>query len=372
MELNGLDIHARMQRGEFSLDVSLELPLQGITAILGPSGSGKSTLLRLLAGLNKLQQGSIRFGDEVWADATARFHLPPQQRRIGMVFQDYALFAHMSVARNIAYGVAPAERESRLAHYLPRLQLSQLAGRYPAQLSGGQRQRVALARALITEPRLLLLDEPFSAVDANLRQALRQQLKTSVGEAGCPALLVTHHMEDVYYLADHIGVMVDGKLLQFGNKQQVLHQPNCKRVAELVGWQNFLAIRGLTPERVYGDWGEYALAREADINAAWLSIRAEHVQILPAGAGGLAAEVSEVYELGMSRIVHCRLRGGASVRKIQGLEAAIPVPGEKVSLSFPLAHTRILPDVHANKSAPHPPLHVVKPTSDTAVLVQRG
>jgi ABC-type sulfate/molybdate transport systems ATPase subunit len=372
MDLSPLAIRAHLQRKEFQLDVELDVPQQGITAILGPSGSGKSTLLRLLAGLEKLQQGSIRFGDTVWADVAARFHLPPQQRRIGMVFQDYALFAHKTVAQNIAYGIAANQRELKLPHCLQRLQLSKLADRYPAQLSGGQRQRVALARALITEPALLLLDEPFSAVDANLRQTLRQQLKASVSEAGCPAMLVTHHLEDVYYLADHIGVMADGQLLQFGNKQQVLHQPNCKRVAELVGWQNFLAIRGITSDRVYGDWGEYALPREADINTAWLTIRAEHVQLFPAGVADITAEVVEIYELGMTRIISCRLRGGARIQKFQSLDLAIPRLGDKVSLAFPLAHTRVLPDVYTSKQPQRAPLHVVKTSTDSEPLAHRA
>ena len=372
MDLNTLAIRAHLQRKDFLLDVEVEIPRQGITAILGPSGSGKSTLLRLLAGLEKLQQGSIRYGDSVWADVAARFHLPPQQRRIGMVFQDYALFAHKTVAQNIGYGIAANQREAKLPHCLQRLQLSKLADRYPAQLSGGQRQRVALARALITEPALLLLDEPFSAVDANLRQTLRQQLKASVAEAGCPAMLVTHHLEDVYYLADHIGVMVDGQLLQFGNKQQVLHQPNCKRVAELVGWQNFLAIRGITSDRVYGDWGEYALPQEADINAAWLSIRAEHVQVLAAGVADIAAEVIESYELGMTRILTCQLRGGATIQKSQSLDVAAPRPGDKVSLALPLAHTRVLPDVYTNRQPQRAPLRIVKTATDTEPLARHA
>ena len=370
MDLSPLAIRARLQRKEFSLAVEVDIPQQGITAILGPSGSGKSTLLRLLAGLEKLQQGSIRYGETMWADTAARFHLPPQQRRIGMVFQDYALFAHKTVAQNIGYGIAANQREAKLPQYLQRLQLNKLADRYPAQLSGGQRQRVALARALITEPNLLLLDEPFSAVDANLRQTLRQQLKASVSEAGCPALLVTHYLEDVYYLADHIGVMADGQLLQFGNKQQVLHQPNCKRVAELVGWQNFLAIRGITPGRVYGDWGEYALPQEADINAAWLSIRAEHVQLYPAGVADIAAEVIETYELGMTRMITCKLRGGATLQKSQSLDAATPRVGDKVSLALPLAHTRVLPEVYSNRQPQRAPLRVVKTPTDTEPLVQ--
>lgn len=372
MDMNALSIRAKLQRKAFQLNADMDIPLQGITAIIGPSGSGKSTLLRLLAGLEKLQQGSIRLGDKQWVDTETRVHLRPQQRRIGMMFQDYALFAHKTVAQNIAYGITPKQATARLEQFLSRLQISALADRYPAQLSGGQRQRVALARALITEPDLLLLDEPFSAVDANLRQTLRQQLKLSVKQANCPALLVTHYLEDVYYLADHIGVMVDGQLLQFGNKQQVLHQPNCKRVAELVGWQNFLPVRGITTECVYGDWGRYILPQEADVHSAWLTIRAEHVQFFTPGTTDISAVVSEIYELGMSRIINCQLRDGTIIQKAQNLEANIPSIGDEVNLGLPLAHTRVLPDVYTSRLPQRTQLHIITSNSDKEPFAQHA
>lgn len=372
MVMNHLEIQACLKRKEFALDVDVQIPSQGVTAILGPSGSGKSTMLRLLAGLEKLQQGSIRFRDELWADTNIHKHMSPQKRRIGMVFQDYALFAHMTVAQNIAYGVPSAQRESRLTNYLSHLQIDKLADRYPSQLSGGQRQRVSLARALITKPQLLLLDEPFSAVDANLRQALRQHLKSSLDEASCPALLVTHYLEDVYYLADYIGVMVDGKLLQFGDKQQVLHLPNCKRVAELVGWQNFLPIRGITSNRVYGDWGEYVTSEEAVINAAWLSFRAEHVQLSSVGSTPIEAQIKEIYEIGMNRVVTCKLSGGAIIQKMQSLDASVPRPGEKVSIALSQGQARILPDVRGNLPQARTPLRVIHAHDDPGIYAQHG
>jgi molybdate transport system ATP-binding protein len=357
--MSTLEIRAQVRRGDFHLHVEVDLPQQGITAVLGPSGSGKTTLLRILAGLERMDTGTIRDADTLWADAGRRYHLAPQQRHIGMVFQDYALFAHMNVAQNIAYGLAPAQRAAKLTHCLQRLQLTELAERYPAQLSGGQRQRVALARALITEPSLLLLDEPFSAVDANLRQTLRRQLKASVAQAGCPVLLVTHYLEDVYYLADYIGVMVNGSMLQFGAKQDVLEQPNCKQVAELTGWQNFLAVSGISRDHVYGDWGEYLLSTQPDVHCAWLAVRAEHVQLLPSGESGISAQVVESYELGMTRVIVCQLQGGDTLQKFQSLDAPAPQPGEKVNVHLPQALVRTLPQYVDNRSHHPAPLRVV-------------
>ncbi len=358
--MSALMIHAQVQRKDFELDVDVSLPLQGVTAILGPSGSGKSTLLRLLAGLECPTQGEISFNGQVWSDTKRRIFMPPQQRRIGMVFQDYALFQHMTVAENIGYGLARAERTQQVGLAIERFHLHSLAQRYPAQLSGGQRQRVALARALITKPSLLLLDEPFSAVDAALRQNLRRELKNSMAAAECPSLLITHYLEDVYYLADYIGVMINGRMLQFGLKHDVLSHPNCKATAELLGWQNFLPIRGITHDRVYGGWGEYSLAKEVDISSAWLSIRAEHIQLLPALASTIKAEVLEQYELGQTRVIICRLEDGTAIQRQQPLLDNYPRQGEMCSIGLPDTAVAILPDrVSGNLR------HVATPAQDS-------
>lgn len=349
MDVKDLQVRARLQRGAFQLEVDISLPLQGITAILGPSGSGKSSLLRLLAGLEQPSHGTLQYGAQSWVDTRNKIRLTPQQRRVGMVFQDYALFAHMSVAQNIGYGIPRAERAHKVVQAIKQLHLDSLAQRYPAQLSGGQKQRVALARALITEPALLLLDEPFSAVDAALRQRLRQQLRTMVREAACPTLLVTHYLEDVYYLADYIGVMVGGHILQFGHKQGVIAQPNCKAVAELVGWQNFLPIRSITRHYLAGLWGLLPISREADPSAAWVACRAEHLQLLPAGATQIDATVSEVYEVGLTRIIVCRLMDGTLIQRHQPLEADHPLVGETCGIGLDEQQVRILPDQVSGK-----------------------
>lgn len=192
---------------------SLEMPAlrHSIAVLFGPSGSGKTTILRCLAGLERPGQGHIRFGDEVWFDAVSKSCLTPQQRGIGFVFQDYALFPHLSVAENIAYGLGKMpkpERLSRVDDTIQRFALEEQRHRRPGQISGGQQQRVALARALVTQPRLLLLDEPLSALDTALRESLREDLRQQLRGVSIPVILVTHDQAEAELLGDQI-VMVE-------------------------------------------------------------------------------------------------------------------------------------------------------------------
>ena len=186
---------------------ALEMPAtrHSITVLLGPSGCGKTTVLRCLAGLERPERGRIVFGDEVWFDADTKTHLTPQQRGIGLVFQDYALFPHLSVAENIAYGLhalPKPERETRVDEIIQRFGLDEQRQRRPRQISGGQQQRVALARALVTQPRLLLLDEPLSALDTGLRTELREDLRRHLKTLDIPVVLVTHDENEASLMAD--------------------------------------------------------------------------------------------------------------------------------------------------------------------------
>ncbi|WP_455212479.1 sulfate/molybdate ABC transporter ATP-binding protein [Kaarinaea lacus] len=205
-----LTLNIKLSRKSFDLDVTLDLPEQGITALLGPSGSGKSTILRILAGLERPQYGRIINGMDVWFDSRQRALVPPQKRKVGVVFQDYALFTHLTVEQNIAYGISGHTVKEKVNHWLERLHIEEYRNRYPHQLSGGQRQRVALARAMVTEPDLLLLDEPFSALDVNLRQHLRDELRSVINETRCPVIMVTHDLSDARYLADRVAILVNG------------------------------------------------------------------------------------------------------------------------------------------------------------------
>lgn len=209
------DIVLHKKLPSFGLNIALRSDARRL-AVVGPSGSGKSLTLQLLAGLLKPDGGHIRVNGGTWFDE--RINLPAQKRRVGLLFQDYALFPHLTVAQNIDFGLArglsnPSKRPSEKAHYwLEMLRLERVAGHYPQQISGGQKQRTALARALITEPELLLLDEPFSALDADLRTHTRNEVLQIQQASGIPMILITHDKADAEVLADEVWTMEAGRL----------------------------------------------------------------------------------------------------------------------------------------------------------------
>ena len=208
------------------------------TVLFGPSGSGKTTILRCLAGLERPDAGRIRHGDETWFDAESGVHLPPQARGVGFLVQDYALFPHLTIARNVGYGLrrlTPRGRRDRVALLLEMLQLNGLDHRYPHQLSAGQQQRAALARAVAPCPRLLLLDEPLSALDAPTRQSLRSELRRVLVELATPTVIVTHDPLEAVALADRAVVMSEGAVRQCGPVEEVFSRPVDPTVARIVG-----------------------------------------------------------------------------------------------------------------------------------------
>ena len=212
-----------------------------LLALVGPSGSGKSTILRCLAGLHRPTSGYVRCGDETWFDAAGAVDMPPQQRRVGFVFQHYALFPHMSAQDNVmvALGHLPvAEREAKAREWLARVNLEGLFARRPGELSGGQQQRVAIARALAREPQVLLLDEPFSAVDQVTRRKLLRQLIQLRRSLAIPIILVTHDLEEASLLADRMTVLQHGRTLQTASPAQMLAQPASALVARLTDQPN--------------------------------------------------------------------------------------------------------------------------------------
>ncbi len=207
-----------------------------IGCLLGPSGCGKTTLLRTIAGLCDLQGGRIEVNGR--CAASAERSLPPEQRGIGMVFQDLALFPHLNLEDNLCFGIqhwSRKQRLARMAHLLELCDLTPLQGRYPHQLSGGQQQRLALARAMAPQPKLLLLDEPFSSQDAGHREQLARSVRAILHEDGMSALMVTHDQLEAFAMADRIGVMRDGQLLQWGSAYDVYHTPSSRFVAAFVG-----------------------------------------------------------------------------------------------------------------------------------------
>jgi len=265
----------------------LEMPLDrfGITVLFGPSGCGKTTILRCLAGLERPQTGSIRAGDDVWFDAAAGVFQTPQTRSIGFLFQDYALFPHLTVAENIAFGLAQVPRDqrlSRVAAVLSSMRLDGLGDRYPRQISGGQQQRVALARAVARRPRLLLLDEPLSALDAPTREQLRRELRRMLAELGVPAVVVTHDRVEALSLADQVIVLDHGRVLQTGPAHEVFTRPKDPTVARMAGVETIEPARvvrveqGLATVQI-GELQVTAVAGAVTPGDVFLCIRGEDV-----------------------------------------------------------------------------------------------
>src|SRR5438128_2067054 len=247
------------RRGGLSADVALRLArlhvraslqvAEETLAVVGPSGSGKTTVLRAIAGLAWPDEGRVELGGGTLFDSTAGVDLPPERRHVGLVFQDYALFPHLSVAANVAYGlravgVARGETTRRTGEALDRFGIGALAGARPGTLSGGERQRVALARAVVTEPAALLLDEPLSALDAATRSRVAAELAVHLREFRLPTILVSHDFADVVGLADRIAVMEAGRVVQTGTASQVLGTPASPFVAAVTGVNFFTGTAG--------------------------------------------------------------------------------------------------------------------------------
>ena len=262
--------------GDFTAvdDVSLEVATGSLTALLGPSGSGKSTLLRVVAGLEQAESGELLLSGE---DATG---LAPQKRGVGFVFQHYAAFKHMTVRDNVAFGLKirklpKAEIAARVDELLSLVGLQAYGTRYPAQLSGGQRQRMALARALAPEPRVLLLDEPFGALDARVRAELRDWLRRLHDEVHVTTVFVTHDQEEAMEVADRVAVLHDGRLEQVGSPLELYDTPSSEFVMRFVGDAHRLADRLVRPHDI-------ALSREQTAGA--IEVEVERIRVLGAEA----------------------------------------------------------------------------------------
>jgi iron(III) transport system ATP-binding protein len=217
-------------------NVSFSLKKGNIGCLLGPSGCGKTTLLRIIAGFENTDKGAVILQGRTVSDETAT--VKPEKRNVGMVFQDYALFPHLTVKGNIAFGLNgqdPEEKDRRVVSLIHKIELDGFEDSYPHELSGGQQQRVALARALAPEPEIILLDEPFSNLDVTLREGLSREVRLIIKEMGSTALLVTHNQQEAFAMADEIGVMKDGRMLQWGTAHEIYHMPVDRRVAMFIG-----------------------------------------------------------------------------------------------------------------------------------------
>ena len=230
----------RTRLGTLELDVDIEVPPGRIVGLLGPNGAGKTTLLRILAGLLRPDEGRVVLDGRVLDDSSTGEHVPAEERPVGVVFQQYVLFPHLSALENVAFGlrsrgVAKSEARAKAAQWLERVGLGEFAGNKPKQLSGGQQQRVALARAMATEPRLLLLDEPLAALDASTRQETRRNLRRQLDAYDGVRLLVTHDPMEAIALADRLIVLEGGRISQIGTPKEISEQPRSRYVADLVG-----------------------------------------------------------------------------------------------------------------------------------------
>jgi molybdate transport system permease protein len=255
--------------------------------LLGPSGSGKTMTLRAIAGLEAPERGRIVLNGRVLFDSEQRINVPARDRRIGLLFQNYALFPHLNVAKNIAFGLQglpDAERNQRVAQQLGAAHLAGLAERYPATLSGGEQQRVALARALAVEPAALLLDEPFSALDTHLRGALERQLREMLASYAGSTLFVSHNLEEAYRVCEKLVVLVDGKVAAQGPKEEIFRHPPTIEVARVTGCKNFSRARRFSDGRVEAlDWGcTLRVAQDIAKPVEHVAIRAHHVRVRPA------------------------------------------------------------------------------------------
>jgi len=324
-------------------DVNLQVRPGELIALLGPSGCGKTTLLRIVAGLIRQSAGHVVIGGQI-VDT-----LPTHERGAGIVFQNYALFPHMTVAANIGYGlraagVAKPQVAEMVTRMLALVKLAAMAERYPRQLSGGQQQRVALARTLAVSPKVLLLDEPFGALDKNLRLDMQIEVKRLQRELGITTVMVTHDQEEALSMADRIAVMNQGCVEQYGTPEEVYDAPETLFVAGFVGTTNLLpgtlaSVAPAGPTVALAGGGTMVLPRARPCSSAGpvvLALRPEHLRFAAPDEPGLDATLQLSLPLGALTVHELALASGAPVKVItpRNGEGVRPMPGDKVRLAL--------------------------------------
>lgn len=322
-----LHVEAALRLGEFELEISLDCAEGECLALAGPSGAGKSTALRIVAGLQRPDRGRVRCGGETWFDAAGGVDVPSERRRCGYLFQDHALFGHLTAVENVAYGmgdVPRGERRARALDLLARFGVEGVASARPARLSGGERQRVALARALARRPRALLLDEPLSALDPRGRARAGREMAALVGEANVPVLLVTHDFTEAATLADRIAVIDDGRVVQAGAANALAARPASAFVADFTGAVVLSGVahrvgEGLT--RVELDGGGTATSTDEGEGPISLGIHPWEITLEPAESGPTGSAQNRL----PARVVSLAPVGG---RVRVGLAAGQPLVAE--------------------------------------------
>ncbi len=334
-------------------DIDLSIRTGEFFTLLGPSGCGKTTLLRVIAGFEQPTEGSLRINGKEVAG------LGPNQRPVNTVFQNYALFPHMTVAQNIGFGLKmlgrpKAEIAATTDEMLNLVKMEAMAGRRPAEISGGQQQRVALARALAPRPRVLLLDEPLSALDLKLRKEMQGELKRLQAETGITFIFVTHDQEEALTMSDRIAVMSAGRILQLGSPHEIYHSPTERFVADFIGDTNFLelpvtAVNGARAQVTLPGGAEAPARlpegmRPAPGETVTLVIRPEQARLVEDGPADLQAEVESAVFFGTDTHVHLRLADGQGfiLRRQNVADMPEPRPGDRVGLRLSPGALRVL------------------------------
>ena len=329
-------------------DISLAVEQGEVLALLGPSGSGKTTVLRLIAGFEAPDQGYVYLrGMEAGRPG---HNLPPEKRGVGMVFQDYGLFPHLTVGRNVAFGLYPvgaSEKKHRVSEILGLVGLTGFEDRYPHELSGGQQQRVALARALAPSPIVILLDEPFSNLDPDMRSRMRQEVQQILKQVGATAVLVTHDHEEAFAMADKVGVLNSGKIEQFDTPEMIYHTPSTPFVADFVGQADFLPGTIGPDGLVHSEIGNFPNPKKyANGQSVAIMIRPDDIRLVP-DTKGIARVLSRQFR-GSENLYTLSLPSGQT---IHASEHSVSVfdPGTRVQLKLTATHTVLFDRDSVNK-----------------------
>jgi len=320
-------------------DISFEVETGKLLTLLGPSGCGKTTTLRAIAGLEEPDDGEIQLGSRVVFSAAKAVAVPSNRRRVGMVFQSYAIWPHMTVFQNVAYpleggGISRNETRERVARVLGLVGLEELMERPAPFLSGGQQQRVALARALVAEPEVLLLDEPLSNLDAKLREQMRVELRAVQQRVGLTAVYVTHDQTEALAISDVIGVMNAGRLVEYGTPGEIYDRPRSRFAAEFIGAANVIPLSDLRSEggksRARTPWGEIHFLSDGQKIARSIVIRPEDFQIIPNSEGEniWPAQLEQVIFLGAA--YECRLALSGTTLRAQFPRSAALSAGQQI------------------------------------------
>jgi iron(III) transport system ATP-binding protein len=341
-----LDVNAitcRYGAKEIFANLSFHVEKGSVACLLGPSGCGKTTALRAIAGFEPVYGGSILLDGLTLSSPS--FTLPPEQRHVGMVFQDYALFPHLNVRDNIAFGLQKqtrAEAARVTAELLELVRMQDLAQSFPHQLSGGQQQRVALARALAPKPKLLLLDEPFSNLDTELRRSLSLEVRAILKQHGTTAILVTHDQTEAFNVADVIGVMNEARLLQWGTARELYHEPATPFVAAFVSSGTFITGKVVAPQRLETIFGEVALP-DANLPAgAELDLLLRPWNIVHAETGVCPARIVSQQFQGAHTLTTLQLADGTVLSSMDERLANL-AGGSTVTLALDPRHLRVFP-----------------------------